>query len=192
MEIPYQGRATINESFDGVEIIIPPKKNWFIIAFLSVWLSLMLFFGIFIGTALSGVQGGRFVINILVIPFLANLFFAAKRLYWNIAGKEIITISQGLLTINRKGDILKRTKSYELAKCRDFRAQEEEMPILHYNTRTAAMFRKKANPGTIKFEYDYIDTIQFGDWLPQTDGNYILERLRSKKLISGAPDALRV
>jgi len=38
-------------------------------------------------------------------------------------------------------------------------------------------------PGTIKFDYDIVDTIQFGDWLPQSEGEYILARLRAKKLI---------
>ena len=184
MEIPYQGRATITESFDGVEIIIPAKKEVLLIVGLIAWLCFVSYFAISVATALSSVQGARVFMYIIALPFFANLFFAAKKLYWNLAGKEVITLSQGLLTINRKGDPFKRTKSYDLAKCRDFRAEEVEMPILHYNTRTAAMFRKKPNPGTIKFEYDYVDTIQFGDWLPQAEANYILERLRAKKLIN--------
>ena len=38
--------------------------------------------------------------------------------------------------------------------------------------------------GTIKFDYDVVDIIQFGDWLSEGEANYILERLRAKKLIS--------
>ena len=37
METPYQGRAIINECFDGVEITIPAKRNWFLV--------IILFFG---------------------------------------------------------------------------------------------------------------------------------------------------
>jgi len=38
MEIPYAGRAIISDFYDGFEIIIPVKKNWFDVVFSSFWL----------------------------------------------------------------------------------------------------------------------------------------------------------
>jgi drug/metabolite transporter superfamily protein YnfA len=185
METPYTGRAVINEFYDGVDIIIPAKKNWFVMAIICAWLFGMLYFVIFVFTLLQGpgAVAARHGIYIIFSLFLIPVVAAVSRLWWNIAGKELIHVSQGVLTINRKGALFKRTKSYELAHCTNFRAVEVEMPIYHYNTRTAAMLRKKPNPGTIKFDYDVVDTIQFGDWLPEAEARYILERLRAKKLI---------
>lgn len=39
METPYSGSATLDESYDGIDITIPSKKNWFAIVFLMVWLA---------------------------------------------------------------------------------------------------------------------------------------------------------
>jgi hypothetical protein len=185
MEIPYQGRAIIDESYNGVDIIIPVKKDWFLIPFLSFWLCLWLAAGIFISVGLlgTGAEGARLFLYMFLTVWTIHGFFSASRLWWNIAGKEIIQVSQGVLTIHRKGAVFKRAKSYDLAQCQNFRAMEEQLLIYHFNTITAGMLRRKPNPGTIKFDYDAA-TIRFGDWLPQAEGEYILDRLRAKKLIT--------
>ncbi len=38
MEKPYPGRAIINSTFNGLEIIIPSKKSWAVTIFLFGWL----------------------------------------------------------------------------------------------------------------------------------------------------------
>ncbi len=38
MELPYSGRSVISELYNGIEIHIPARKNWFIVVFLSFWL----------------------------------------------------------------------------------------------------------------------------------------------------------
>jgi len=174
MEIPYRGRAMINEYFDGAEIIIPVEKGWFIIAFSCVWLCLLLFFGVNISIAMLGLgaAGARIFLFYILLPLMGlNAFFVVNRLWWAIAGKELINVTQEAITIRRKGDIFKRTKSYDLTQCSNFRAIEEQRPIFHYYNRTAEMLRRRPAPGTIKFDYDIVDTIQFGDWLPQAKGN---------------------
>jgi hypothetical protein len=185
MEILYTARVIINEFYDGADIIIPAKKDWFVVAFSGVWFCILLYFGIFISTQLlgAGAEGARVFVYVFFTILIIQGFSVTTKVWWIIAGKELIHVSQGVLTIDRKGAIFKQARSYELAQCSNFRAVEEERPILHYNARTAAMLRKKPNPGTIKFDYDVVDTIQFGDWLPEAEANYILDRLRAKKLI---------
>jgi len=187
MEIPYTGRAIINDLHNGAEIIIPAKKNLFVILFSFTWLIVSLYFAILVCTLVQGPAGANarpFIYGFLSLLLIPSWVSVIGKLWWNIAGKEIIHISQGVLTIERKGDWFKHTKNYDLTQCTNFCAFEVEMPIYHYGNRTAAMLRKKPNPGTIRFDYDVVDTIQFGDWLRQAEAEYILERLRDKKLIS--------
>jgi hypothetical protein len=185
MEIPYRGRAVINESYDGADIVIPVKKNWFLIVFSSVWLCLWIAAGIFIPVMLigTGAAGARMFMYLFLSGWAIHGFFSAGRWWWSVAGKEMIHISPGLLTISRKGNMFKRTKSYDLSLCGNFRAVEEQMPIYHYYNQTAGMLRRKPRAGTIKFDYDVVDVIQFGDWLSEAEGSYILDKLRAKKLI---------
>ena|ERR1700753_2210291 len=185
MEIPYQGRAIISESYDGIVITIPAKKNLFVMVFSCAWLISFSCFAIFVCTLVRGPEGAAarpFIFGFLSL-FLIPWISALRKLWWNIAGKEIVRVFSGLLTIDRSDDLFKRIKSYDLSLCTNFRAVEQETPIYHYYGRTVAMLRRRPNPGTIRFEYDVVDTVQFGDWLSEAEGNYILDRIRAKKLI---------
>ncbi len=127
MEIPYTGRVVINEFYDGVEIVIPAKKDWFVVAFSGVWFCILLYFGIFVSTQLLGIgaEGARVFVYIIFTILIVQGFSVITRVWWNIAGKELIHVSQGVLTITRKGAIFKRARSYEFAQCSNFRAVEE-------------------------------------------------------------------
>jgi len=186
METPYAGRAIINSFYDGVAIIIPAKEPLFAVVGKLVFQCLTLAFVIFFCTALFSVagQGGRtFAYGLIAVWTVANIFYT-RRTLWGLAGKEVITVFQGVLTINRKNDFLSRAKTYDLALCSNFFAFEEQRPIMHPYNRTADMLRPKVKPGTIKFDYDVVDTVQFGDWLPQAEGEYIIKCLKDKKLIN--------
>ena len=110
------------------------------------------------------------------------LLFGSYRLWWIFAGKEIITVGDGVLTVEKKNSITKPV-SYDLHAATNFRSVEEVV----VNDRGRQFYNgypwQVALKGTVKFDYG-VDTIQFGDMLTQAEGEYILERLRAKKLIS--------
>jgi len=56
MEMPSQGRAIIDENFDGIKIIIATKKSWFMILFLGFGLG-----GWFMGETFAFIEvvGGK-------------------------------------------------------------------------------------------------------------------------------------
>jgi hypothetical protein len=186
MEIPYHGRAIINEYFDGMEIAIPVKRNWLLVAFLPIWLGGWSFGFFFAVTMLfSSAAGGAdlFVFFWLCI-WTAGGFFAAATWWWNVAGKEIITVSQGVLTIVKKGSIAK-TKSYDLNEAQNYRAEEDFSDDFAFGRRRRRGLTLPWNvpsEGTVRFDYG-METVRFGDKLHKPEGEYILERLRSKRLI---------
>jgi len=185
MEIPYQGRAVINEYFDGVEITIPVKRNWLLVVFLPFWLAIWSGGFIFaIKMLFSSAAGGAdlFVFFWLCL-WTAGGLFAAATWWWNVAGKEIITVAQGSLTIQKKGSIA-NTKTYDLNEAQNFRAEEDFSDVFSFGGRRRGPMLpwNVAAEGTIRFDYG-MESVRFGDKLHKPEGEYILERLRSKKLI---------
>ncbi len=185
MEIPYQGRAVITENYNGIEIIVPAKRNWFILVFLSFWLCAWLGAEIFVPMMVFSHDGLVAGFALLWISFWTiGGFFAGCTWWWNVMGKEVINISQGVLTIVRKGS-LSKTKSYDLNEAKNFRAQEDFADDFAFGRRRRGLMSpwNVASEGTIRFDYG-METVRFGDKLYQAEAEYILQRLRSKKLIS--------
>ena len=100
-------------------------------------------------------------------------------LIWNLIGKEIITVSPGVITIRRTGSIFFRAKSYDLNEAKYFMAEQEPM-FNNWGNRYNNYWGQ--NNGTIKFEYG-MKTIRFADSMDEAEANYILAILRNKKLI---------
>jgi hypothetical protein len=188
MEIPYTGRAIINDFYNGVEITVPAKKNWPLIIFFSFWLCGWLVGMILVpifsfGNANNSAPDGFMILWLCGWTF--GGIFAISTWWWYITGKEIITISQGVLTIVKKGSVAK-TKSYDLNEAKNFRAYEDFADDFGFGVgrrRGLTAPWNVASEGTIKFDYG-METVRFGDKLYQAEGEYILQKLRDKKLIS--------
>ncbi|SDR95504.1 hypothetical protein SAMN05216490_0268 [Mucilaginibacter mallensis] len=184
MEIPYTGRATIDEDFGGIEITIPTKKNWFIILFLSFWLCGWLAGEIFVSATAFGFWGrgpAPFLI-IWLCGWTVGGFFALRTFWWMLMGKEVISAGQGALTIDKKGVFLYRLKTYDLRETKDFRAREDYFATGPFGFGRSNIFNLDKK-GTIKFDYG-MQTIMFGEALDEAEANFILQKLRDKKLIS--------
>jgi len=193
MEIPYAGRAIITDLYNGAEITILPFRQAIFCLHAVVFLAFFGLFSYFIfififidktARPASDKQVTYFVFAMYGI-ILFGLLSAGYAIWWMIMGKEVVTIADGVLTIN-KVNALEKTKSYDLSLATNFRAEEEVVRRGRNFGRVEGYAWQVAVKGTIKFDYDVVDTIQFGDWLSEAEGNYILERLRSKKLISDA------
>src|ERR1700744_2861424 len=163
MELPYTGRATFDDNFGNVTITIPTKKNWFIIAFFCIWIC-----GGFLGettvsgSIFNGNTGGAGAFEIIwLCGWTLGGAFALSIVIWNIFGKEIITVSPGALTIQRKGTIFFKAKTYDLHEAHNFRAEQVPQYDNYYRNRS---LNNAFNPnnGTIKFDYG-MQTIRFAD-----------------------------
>jgi hypothetical protein len=184
MEIPYKGRAVINDHITSLEIIIPVKRNWFIILFLCVWLC-----GWFAGESMVLVTvSSQFLKHNPVQLFLLFWvilwticgFFAISFFFWNLRGKEIITFEHSQLTIKRKGSVFFRTKIYDMNEVKDLRVQDglNETPMFGYRNNNFLMNMG----GVMRFDYG-MRTIRFGAGLEEAEGKYILQQLVEKHYI---------
>ena len=186
MEIPYTGCAIIDEGFDGIKITIPAKKNWAVILFFGAWLG-----GWFIGesSALREVfinksaSGGDFFMVFWLCGWTIGGFFALRVLLWMLIGKEIISISMGALTIDKQGALFYRAKSFDLHEANNFRAEDERVSSDFFGNTRMNNFISMKNTGTIRFDYG-MQTIRFADGVDEAEANFILKKLRDKKVIS--------
>jgi hypothetical protein len=185
MEIPTASRATITDIYNGVEIIVPSNKpTFFIVRMLGAIAFAVVFYFFFWRSGPSMTIGQHidaFTIFVLCVGGLA-LSLTLYQGWWILAGKEIITVADGVLTITKKGAPAK-TISYDLKEAKDFRAVKEDEIINSRDWSNVAYRLKVATQGTIKFDYG-VETVQFGDLLSQPEGEYILKKLRDKKLIT--------
>jgi hypothetical protein len=184
METPYSGRTTINESYKGIELIIPAKKNWPVILFMCVWMIGWAFGEFFATKAMSGgyeTNGSRSFMILWLTGWTFGGVFIGQRLVQYFIGKEIITFTHGEVTIARKGSLFSRTKTYDLNEAKDFRAVQ---PVV---ARDIFGFPKPAitlsqNAGTIWFDYG-MKTVRFGNDIDEAEAKAILKRLQDKKIL---------
>lgn len=186
MEIPNPSRALINTVYNGVEITIPPKDYSFVVIFLA--LAFAGFLAIeFIDpkqvfhSAESGQPNMQMIFRTTALAF--GVFAAGALSWWYLSGEEIITFSDGELTI-RKKRTLGKAKTYNLNEASNFRIVAKTARYirnLQHGYRGGMALPWKT--GVIHFDYR-AKTIRFGSELDQAEAEYIVEYLRNKKLIS--------
>ncbi|KOY86700.1 hypothetical protein AD998_11580 [bacterium 336/3] len=187
MEKPYNGRAIIHENSYELEIIIPIKKNWFLIIFFGAWLCSGWVIGEMIGIIF-------FILTVFIKELYFNLFilfwlcfwtvsgfFIFKIFLWNAFGKEVFTFKKGTLTIRKKGLLLSQPKIYNIQEVKKIRVEQEE------STSDKLLYRKNLifshTNGTIRFSYGLQD-VKFGDGIDEAEAYFILEKLKSKKILT--------
>jgi hypothetical protein len=181
MEKIGSGRSRVNESIGFIEIIIPSRKNYFVIGFFCFWLCGWLvgeLSALAAGTGIiaGGEPAGGFIFIWLAFWTIGGLF-ALATVIWMIAGKEILTFEQNKLTINRKGWIFNRPKIYHLQeiKCFSVNSQYDSGGWLGYSRRNYLLNRD----GALQFDYG-MKTIKMAEGIDPAEARHLLLMLKNK------------
>ncbi|QHS54823.1 hypothetical protein GWR56_04405 [Mucilaginibacter sp. 14171R-50] len=183
MEIPYSGRAIITEHFDKVEIIIPSKKRMFLVLFFCVWLCGWVFGE---ATAIAEVSKSG-TDNLFMMVWLAGWtvggFFAMYSLWVMVAGKEFIEVGQGVIAVKNQALFFMPEKVYDLKEVKNIRI-EEPQEEKNYGFGHKNVFNPNlTNMGTIRFDYG-MKTIKFGNGIDEAEAKYIVDKLKSKRILT--------
>lgn len=187
MESPNNGRATIDDNNYRIVIAVPSQKSWLIIIFIGAWL-VMWSFGIIaicLEKAFSNSNDSPpGIVLLLMLCFCAAIMIIPLRIFlWSVMGKEIISVEQGAITLDKKHLLFYKAKSYDLNEARNFRVQEDNSIMLTpFGIRPSSLM-KIGNSGIIKFDYG-LQTLRFADGIDEAEANYLLQKLRDKKLIN--------
>ena len=166
------GKAKIDNTFNGLNISIPSKKNWFALLFGTAWLGGW-YFGLKNVSAMLFAASGHFA---------ADGFMVFWLLLWTLGGVTIITIllwgyfgkEKFILT---NDEVLFERSVFGLGRKRRLQAAE----IKNARTEVAAGNWFGGNgwafwglgPGKIKFDYG-LKTFSFGLALDDAEANYIV------------------
>lgn len=183
---PFVGKAKVKDTYSGYKIEIPAPRNWFVIIFMTAWLGGWAMGWMFAFTTIISEIRAPMGVDLFLLFWLTGWtvggFFAIKTLYWMILGKEIITIQNGKLQIERRGDILGKSKIYDLGAAENFQVRTTpQFSFFHQNRENSPFMMNKL--GTIQFDYG-LKTIRFGIGIDEAEGRFLLDKFKSKELIA--------
>ena len=185
MERPYEGRAILQDNFTDLQIIIPAKRNWFVLLFLGAWICGWVMGELFAIGSLTGLLFGKSVGSLFILFWLVGWtvggFFAFNVFLWNLRGKEIVTIGQGTLSIVKKGALIGKSKTYDLKEVKNMRVQDDAPDYGIFGRRNDLAAFKQS--GIIRFDYGF-KTIKFADGIDEAEANYLLEKMKEKHFIA--------
>ncbi|WP_020559718.1 hypothetical protein [Thiofilum flexile] len=169
-----KGRATINNLPQGIEVIIPSKKRYFMIVFLSFWL-----FGWFFGElgAIKNLLDWEDKLpNLFMIVWLCGWTvggaFAIVTWFYNVKGKEVVRIDGQELKYVRDFFLFKRSKEYDVINIKDLRVN------LNSSNNNGIEYLGISG-GTIAFDYGR-STHVFGTGLDEAEAKHIIQTIKNR------------
>ena len=177
-QIMNNGNAKIERKFNGITIVIPSKKNWFVLLFGTAWIGAWYSgFSFASSIVFSGVENGA------PLGFLSFWLLA-----WTIGGLAVITFllwgyfGQEKFLADGKNVFFEKTvfgigkkNKLDRGMIKNFRSESVKNSWLG-DGRLAAL---GLGPGKIKFDYG-LKTYSFGLGVDDAEANYIVELLKEQ------------
>jgi len=191
MQETYIDRVVIKTDFNYCQLVIPTKKD-FAARFLSGLASLFFLAGIIAISAYSfSPKQSTGADNFTIVWIIGGTIVWAlmtRVFLWNIIGREIITVDNGFMTIDRSWILLSKPQTYELKSVKNLRTDFDDDSYeenkwnnnsLFYNTGKLSILIKLG--GTFLFDYNG-QTIKFGDSVDKDDADLVLKKLMEMKV----------
>ena len=184
METPDSGRARITDNFDKVEIVIPGKKNYFILLFFSFWMVGWFFGETSVTSTIGNGSGPDLFLMVWLAGWTLGGIFVVSTILFMLLGKEVIEAGQGTISIRNRALFFLSPKVYDLNEVKHVRAAEEFSMYnsFQFGRRQRGVF-SNFNSGTVKFDYG-LKTVKFGNDLDEAEARHIIERLKSKRILT--------
>jgi hypothetical protein len=172
------------ETIDGTQwIVARAARNWFVLAFLAVWLTIWT-----IGASASlgaGIVGGNplgFVVGAVFLLFGWGI--VGSIVLWQIAGRSLVTVQAGALVTRWQMPFVGRTKRYDARQVRHLRAASLAWPFAGFGRFSRAAYPPWfANMGSVQFDYG-ARTVRVLPGLDEAEGRMVAEWL-AKRLPAG-------
>ncbi len=175
------------ERVDGVEQLrIPPRRMWFALVFLPVWLVMWTFGGIQ-AIVQETAEPGAFL-AIWLVFWAVGWTFAASTFAMQVAGAEWIRVERGDLVISAGIGPLRRSWRYRGAMVRDLVAPAPAGPAWWSGQGLNTPFFVRPSSGAVSFSYG-ADTIHCASGVDQREGRAIVNWLALRLPRAAAPAA---
>lgn len=178
---PPSRRSTTQESSGGLEVMVPAKRNIFLMLFLTAWLVGWLMGEIAAGRDLFlGSQGGpKGFLVFWLVCWTVGGGFAIYVWSWMLAGKERIVLRADALSVRRELFGLGRTNEYDFAHVSNLRVA----PVIS-DPWSSGMRFWGAGSGLVAFDYG-AKTFRFGGALDEAEAAQIVKELATRHAFRG-------
>lgn len=176
---PNSSRVTITDTSQGVRIVLPNSRSWFVICFLGLWIcgwavaEYMVSLQLLHGDAPP--EGELFMLAWFGVWTIGGLL-ALYALLWQTMGKEIVMVQGGTLKIRHDIGGQGFNKDYDLAHIRDLRATQVAFNPLDLSS---SLQLWGVGGGTIAFDYG-TKVIRFGAGLAETEAKQIVAAIKQR------------
>lgn len=176
---PPRRRSVLHGSDSGLEIIIPSKRNIWILMFFSAWLVI---WGIGEFDATQQLLNGQARRNQLFLTAWLTIWtgggcFVLFVCAWMIAGREILSLSPGQLSLRRAVFGLGLTKEYDLLHVRNLRVSPQPIDLRSFNGKLQMC---GVSGGLIAFDYGS-QTVRFALGVDEAEASQIVADLTSRE-----------
>jgi hypothetical protein len=169
-------RVTVADDPGGLGLLIPPKRNWFIILFMGFWLCTWAVCEIMIPAQfIKGEIPGITLIFLLAWlgAWTVGGAFAIYLWIWNLMGRQIITIQGHTLTTRRDIGGYGFDKEYDLTQVRDLRVSARGFNALDYS---ASLDFLGIGGGLVAFDYG-AKTCRLGAGLDEAEAKFVVRKI---------------
>ncbi len=185
MELPYSGRAVIEDNFGTVTVTIRPPKRWPMTIFICFWLcgwlvGLVAAFNMLLNAAHPFLD--LFILAWLTFWCIAGIK-AIGMVVWHIAGREIITAGQGILQIERKNALFQSPRTYDLTSVQNMRVFDERNDGYFFSRRRNTNLFRTDQGGVIRFDYG-LKAIKFAAGIDEAEAFHIINLLKEKGILT--------
>lgn len=174
----------IKKGMNEFSFISYPKKRWFGIIFIHLWLigwlfgevsviDTLFFDGVYLQLDSFEKENEVFLYIWLTIWTFGGLF-ALFQLLWMLFGEEKVKIDRHNIEITRVLALLRKRKKYEIDQILNFRVKLEEKPTFNEQRKANSFF---TNYGSLRFSYKGKE-VKFGLDLSKKEALIVYENFR--------------
>jgi hypothetical protein len=175
----YNGKAKIEKTFDGINIVSPSKKTWFSLLFGTFWLGGWFFGLVMVIIMLQTIKTTDNNINAFLIfwilAWIVGGGFVFAFLLWGYFGKEKFIAQRSNVIFEKSVFGIGRKKVLNQAEIKNFRYVQVNESIFKRNRPIGWGL----DTGKIKFDYG-MKTYSFGLGLDDAEANYIIGLLNKE------------
>lgn len=184
---PIDSRLTITDTLQGLRIVMPCRRSWFVIFFLACWI---------LGWAVGEVMVSRQFLNgdapsegeLFMLAWLAvwtvGGVVAVYAWLWQVMGKEVVTVRGQTFTVRRDIGGFGFDKEYDLVQMRDLRVGPVGMNPLDFSS---SLQLWGVGGGMIAFDYG-ARTYRFGAGLDEAETKQVVTAITQRfNIADGSP-----
>lgn len=189
VQVPVPGnRATMTDGPDGLQFVIPPRRQLFPMIFLPIWLAGWLFGE---AAAIRELASGRlprwpFLFMVIwLVAWTVGGAFVLLCVAWMYVGRERVVLRPDMLVIRREVLGLARAREYDLGRISNLRVSLDAPSL------AGGWVAQKYLPlggGIIAFDYG-AKTLRFGGSIDEPEARGILAELRRRHRFANPADA---